>query len=288
MRYDILALKYGCLLAISLAVGITAVRLFRAPDSMLRLHWLRYVHNLDESFSALRVQLSGSRVANAQAIALPILAALALLLRLDARRTAVLVALVLFTPTLLLAHALRKRRERIERDTNGFLIGLANSLKASPSLGKALGRVETVLSGPLATEISEVTRDIRLGAGVDQALLALGARVKSPALDSALTGILIGRQVGGNLPEILETTASTLREMERLEGVVRSKTAEGKAQVVVIALAPPIVFLAFDTLQHGYFDPFTASLPGMGLLAFACILWVGAAIMAKHILTVDV
>jgi tight adherence protein B len=288
MSPEILLLKYSCLLLTALAVGIATVRLARAPDSALRVQWLRYVRKLDDGFGVLALRISGNQVASAQALALPLLAALAAELRLEARQTIALALLALLAPALLVARALRKRLERIERDTNGFLVGLANSLKASPSLGKALIRVETILSGPLATEIAGVTRDIRLGASVDQALLSLGARVKSPALDSALTGILIGRQVGGNLPEILETTANTLREMERLDGVVRSKTAEGKAQIIVIALAPPVVFMAFDNLQRGYFDPFTASLPGMALLAVACIMWVGAVIMAKQILTVDI
>jgi tight adherence protein B len=281
-------LKYACLTLTAVAVGIAAFRLARAPDSALRVQWMRYVRKLDDGFGVLGLQMSGHQVASAQALALPLLAASAAELRLEARQTVALALLALLAPALLVARALRKRLERIEGDTNGFLVGLANSLKASPSLGKALIRVETILSGPLATEIGGVTRDIRLGASVDQALLSLGARVKSPALDSALTGILIGRQVGGNLPEILETTANTLREMERLDGVVRSKTAEGKAQIIVIALAPPVVFMAFDNLQRGYFDPFTASLSGMVLLAAACIMWVGAVIMAKQILTVDI
>lgn len=288
MSPDIVLLKYASLGAGALCAALTAVKLLHAPDSAVRVQWLRYVQKLDTSFAALQVSLNGRVLAGAQAVSLPLLAAVAAELRLEGLHTAALAFALVFAPYLLVQRALRKRLERIEGDTNGFLVGLANSLKASPSLGKALGRVENVLSGPLATEIGEVTRDIRLGASVDQALLALGARVKSPALDSALTGILIGRQVGGNLPEILETTASTLREMERLDGVVRSKTAEGKAQVVVIALAPPIVFLAFDNLQKGYFDPFTANLTGMLLLAAACTLWLGAVIMAKKILTVDI
>ncbi len=288
MSPDIIALKYACLATAALGVGIASVKLLHAPDSALRVHWLRYVRKLDMSFAVLQLRLNGSTVAAAQAISLPVLAAAAAGLRLEGMHTIALTLALIFAPFLLVQRALRKRLERIEADTNGFLVGLANSLKASPSLGKALGRVENVLSGPLATEIGEVTRDIRLGASVDQALLSLGARVKSPALDSALTGVLIGRQVGGNLPEILETTAGTLREMERLDGVVRSKTAEGKAQVIVIALAPPIVFLAFDNLQKGYFDPFTADLNGVLLLSAACVLWLGSVLMAKKILTVDI
>lgn len=288
MTPDIVVLKCACLATASVGVGILAVKLVHAPDSALRVHWLRYVQKLDTSLTILQLKITGTMIASAQAVALPLLAAVAAEFRMDGMHAIAFAMIITLAPFLLVERAMAKRLARIETDTNGFLVGLANSLKASPSLGKALGRVENILSGPLATEIGEVTRDIRLGASVDQALLALGARVKSPALDSALTGILIGRQVGGNLPEILETTAGTLREMERLEGVVRGKTAEGKAQVIVIALAPPIVFLAFDNLQHGYFDPFTADLTGMLLLAAACVLWLGAVIMAKKILTVDI
>jgi tight adherence protein B len=94
--------------------------------------------------------------------------------------------------------------------------------------------------------------------------------------------------VGGDLPKILERTAATLREMTRLQGVVRSKTAEGKAQVTVLAIFPVFILLLFDTVSHGYFDPLTASIFGWGVIVLSLVLWLGSVIVARKVLAVDI
>ncbi|MBX3252394.1 MAG: type II secretion system F family protein, partial [Myxococcales bacterium] len=110
----------------------------------------------------------------------------------------------------------------------------------------------------------------------------------SRQLDSALSSILIGRQVGGNLPKVLETTAGTLREMRRLEGVVRTKTAEGKAQLWVIALMPFGLLLGLNVLWPGYFDPLTKSLVGYLIIIGCTSCWVASIVLARKVLNVDI
>jgi len=100
--------------------------------------------------------------------------------------------------------------------------------------------------------------------------------------------VLIGRQVGGNLPKILETTAAALREMQRLEGVVRTKTAEGKTQLWVLALFPFFMLYAFDKISPGYFEPLTENFLGYTCAVIAFTLWVAAILWARKILNVDI
>jgi tight adherence protein B len=116
----------------------------------------------------------------------------------------------------------------------------------------------------------------------------MGARVRSMPLDATLSSILIGRQVGGNLTEILETTAGTLREMGRLQGVLRAKTAEGKGQLMVLAVFPAVILVAFDLMSPGYFDPLTSSTVGYVVIALATGLWIAAVLAARKILAVDI
>jgi tight adherence protein B len=94
--------------------------------------------------------------------------------------------------------------------------------------------------------------------------------------------------VGGNLPKILETTANSLREMARLEGVVRTKTAEGKMQMWVLAVFPLLLILAVNSINPGYFEPMTSSLAGYLLVGFAVVFWLGALVSARKILAVDI
>ena len=80
----------------------------------------------------------------------------------------------------------------------------------------------------------------------------------------------------------------SLREMQRLEGVVRTKTAEGKAQLYVLAVFPAGITYALHKLSPGYFDPLTENLIGYIVLSLAIALWIGSILMARKILNVDI
>ena len=179
--------------------------------------------------------------------------------------------------------ALASNRGKIE----SFLLTLANALKATPSIGSALSYTQPLLAAPLDQELELALKEMRVGSSLDQALLNLAARVRSPKLDAALASLLIGRQVGGNLTQILETTAATLREMSRLRGVVRSKTAEGKSQLFVLALFPAVLVFMFDWLKPNYFAPLMNNVAGALIGLMALSLWAASIVLARKVLMVD-
>jgi tight adherence protein B len=111
--------------------------------------------------------------------------------------------------------------------------------------------------------------------------------VRSFQLDAAMSGLLIGRQTGGNVPAILDGAAQTLREIARLQGVLRSRTAEGRVQANVLAVAPIVLVFAFDLASPGYFRPLTESLAGMLVTVIALGLWVGSVLMTRRIMAVE-
>jgi tight adherence protein B len=193
-----------------------------------------------------------------------------------------------FGPALYLEQIRRRRVRAIEAKIDGFVLTLANALKATPSIGNALAYTQPLLAPPLDAEVALALKEMRLGNTVDQALLSMAGRIRSTQLDAALSGLLIGRQAGGDLPKILEKTAETLREMARLQGVVRSKTAEGKAQLAVLAVFPAVILLLFDTVSKGYFDPLTRSIFGWAVIGISIALWVASLLMARKILAVDI
>lgn len=191
-------------------------------------------------------------------------------------------------PTVWIELQRRKRVEAIEMQLDSFILALANALKSTPSIGAAFNSVVSVISEPMKSEVDSAVKEMKVGSTLDQALLHMASRVGSRQLDSALSAILIGRQVGGNLPKVLETTANTLREMRRLEGVVKTKTAEGKAQLWVIALLPFGMLVGLNVMFPGYFVPLTQSIIGYLVIAGCTASWVVSIVLARKILQVDI
>jgi tight adherence protein B len=200
----------------------------------------------------------------------------------------VVLAVVCVAPAIQLERMRLQRVVQIEEQINTFLMGLANGLKATPSLADAFAQVQFVISPPIKLEIELATKEMRVGNTLDQSLLNIAARVQSKSLDNALSAVLIGRQVGGNLPKVLETTALAIREMSRLEGVVKTKTAEGKAQLWVLGLLPLVLMFALHNMQPGYFDPLRDNIIGWIISFVAGTFWVTSIAMARKILQVDI
>ncbi len=200
----------------------------------------------------------------------------------------IVIPLVVVAPRIYFIDARSKRQSKIETQLDTFLLALANALKASPSLGDALGACTTLLRSPIREELELTMKENQLGVPLDQALLNMAQRVGSQAFSGALSTVLIGRQTGGDLPRILETAAATLREMARLEGVVRTKTAEGKAQAWVLGVVPPILVGILNWLDPQWLRPLSSTAIGYIIVTIAVAFWVAAIFAARKILAVDI
>ncbi len=193
-----------------------------------------------------------------------------------------------FAPAFYLKQSRLQHVEKLEAQVDSLILGLANALKTVPSPAAALGSLVPILPQPTRQEMERVLKEMRVGSTLEQAILNLSSRLRSPNMDSALSALLIGLQVGGNLPVVLESTAATIREINRLEGVVKTKTSEGRAQLWVLAVFPFAICFAFSQVQEGYFDPLQHTFMGYLVTAVAVMFWVASLVAASRILKVDI
>lgn len=257
-----------------------------APESGLRRAYERHVSRLDRQLRLCFLPSSGRRIAQLQlgAVLLSLSAALALSLPWGYA----LAGLGLVLPGRYLARRHRRQVSKVEGQMDSFIVGLANALKAVPSPAAALQHLAPVLPAPLRLEIERMLAELRVGSTLEQALLNMAARLESPDIESALSALLIGLQSGGNLPRVLENSAATLREMHRLEGVVRTKTSESKAQLWVLGGFPYVLAFGFNAVDPGYFLPLQSGVIGTLIVTVAGGLWLGALLTARRILKVDI
>jgi tight adherence protein B len=245
----------------------------------------RYTGSLERKLRPMFIFTPGRTIAYGQAAAMFALATAHVLFTIDFWYLGLVFIALL--PSAYIDQLRRQRVAKLEEQLDNFMLALSNALKTTPSIGAAFGSVAAVVSDPMRQEVDLALKEMKVGSSLDQALLHMAARTGSRQLDSALSAILIGRQVGGNLPRVLETTAGTLREMRRLEGVVRSKTAEAKAQLWVIALMPFGLLVGLNQIWPGYFDPLTQSIFGYIVIIACTTFWVSSLVLARKVLSVD-
>jgi tight adherence protein B len=120
---------------------------------------------------------------------------------------------------------------------------------------------------------------VNLGATVDDAMQNLGKRLKSEDLDIVISSYLVQKEVGGNLNEIMEKVAETIRERLRIQGDVRVLTAQGKLSGAIVGFLPFVVFFWLMLTNPQYFaamlgEPYWGIVPGwVPLMAGTQIPW---------------
>ena len=174
-----------------------------------------------------------------------------------------------YAPKLWLDLQWTRRLTRIDEQVEEAMVYMANSFKANPSLIEAFQDVISNMGPPIGQEIGILVREYKLGTPIDQALINLQRRVPSRNLRMAISALLIGRIVGGNIPDILEEIAGTIRESYRLERMIDARTAQGKMQAYVMGAAPSVVCALFYWLKPDLIQPLFTTLTGAIVIAIA-------------------
>jgi tight adherence protein B len=277
--------KYGG--AGLVALGLTYLVLTTIySDTVFTRYYRRYVAYLDRHLRLLFLPAIPEKIVLGQAVAAALVLAAAIFANEPTLYALLLV--VALGPQLYLGRKRTEHVTKLENQVDSFILSLANSLKTVPSPAAALTNAVPVLPSPTRLEVDRVLKEMRVGSTLEQGILNMASRLKSPAMDTALSALLIGLQVGGNLSAVLENTAATIREMNRLEGVVRTKTSEGKAQLWVLALFPFVICMLFNWVDTGYFDPLQKTAIGYVITTIAIMFWIAALLSARKILKVDI
>jgi len=157
---------------------------------------------------------------------------------------------------------------------------IANALRAGSSFLQAIELVVRESRPPISTEFGRVIREVNLGLPFDQALENMVRRVRSDDLELMATAISIQHQVGGNLAEILDSIAYTIRERVRIKGEIRTLTAQQRLSGYVVGFLPIGLAGFLFIAAPGFMDPMFQKPPEvLGLPGGVIILLVGGFMM---------
>jgi tight adherence protein B len=187
-----------------------------------------------------------------------------------------------FLPGFFLKMRQRRRLKAFNGQLGDTIVLLSNALKAGYSFAQAMATIAKSSSPPMADEFNRAVREMNLGVSVDDALQHMVKRIESEDFDLMVTAVQIHRVVGGNLAEILDTIAFTIRERIRIQGEIRTLTAQARASGYIITGLPFALALILTFISPSYITPLFHEwlgyiLIGMGLVSIA----IGYGIISK-------
>jgi tight adherence protein B len=230
----------------------------------------------------------------AQLIALTALAAcagfsVALVLQLGLAIALLLALTATGAPTLMLLVARTNRSHKISEQLPEALDMMARSLRAGHALTSAFQVVAGEMPEPVSIEFARAYEEQRLGVSLERAVTQMAARAPGNAdLKIFAVSAVIQRETGGNLAEILEKIAQTIRLRYQFYGKLRALTAEGRASAAVLGVLPFVVALALSFMRPGYLTALTETPMGRGMLAYAVASWAVGLVMLNRMTKLEV
>jgi tight adherence protein B len=193
-----------------------------------------------------------------------------------------------FSPSLLVRFYRRRRLLRFNAQLADGLQQMANALRAGFTLQQAIDQVGREGNAPLRQELGLLIKEVKLGLPLDDALAAMAKRVGSEELDLIATSTAIARQLGGNLAELFESIAATIRERFRLEGRIAALTSQGKLQGLIVAALPLCVGLFLDAYRPDLIAPMFETAYGYVLVGAVVLLQGTGFVLIRRIVAIDV
>ncbi len=189
-------------------------------------------------------------------------------------------------PKILVSRLKAKRIQKFNSQIGDALVVMSNSLRAGFSFLQSMEMVSREMPNPISEEFAHALREMNLGTPTEEALVNLTKRIDSEDIDLVITAVLIQRQVGGNLAEVLDSISHTIRERIRIKGEIKTLTAQGRVSGIIVGVLPVVIGLILSLINPSYIGVlFTNPIGWAFIVAGIISQTVGIALIKK---TVDI
>jgi tight adherence protein B len=192
------------------------------------------------------------------------------------------------SPLLYVRMRRRRRLRDFEEQLPDALSVIARSLKAGLPFTESIKMVSTEMDGPVAEEFGRVFAELNYGGDVRSALFGLLERTPSVAVMAVVTAVLIERETGGNLADVLDRIGNLIRQRFRFQRSVRTLTSEGRSTAWVASVAPFAVAAIVELSKPGWITDFVADPTGEELFLGAFALMIIGIVWLKRLVNIDV
>lgn len=191
-------------------------------------------------------------------------------------------------PCLYLMDKGRKRVEKFRAQLHEALDLIARALRAGHSFTNALKLAADEFEDPLGTEFEETLDEINFGVSVPDALRNMAQRVGCKEVQYFVVAVIIQRDTGGNLAELIESLAHIVRERFKFDGKVRILAAEGKVSAVILIILPFAVAFWVWMTTPSFLDPLFDTEVGHIMIAAAAVMMVVGSLVIRNMIKIEV
>jgi len=191
-------------------------------------------------------------------------------------------------PVMQLSRAAQKRCRMFEEKLPEALDFMARALRAGHSISVTMGMAGNELADPIGVEFKTVFDEIGFGIPFNDAMTEMARRVESHDLDFLVIALLIQRETGGNLTELLEGLAKTVRERLKLQGKVRTLSAEGRFSAMLLGSLPFVLGSILSLLNPAYMGALWRTPEGHNILIIGGVLLVVGFVTLSRIVKIKV
>jgi tight adherence protein B len=191
-------------------------------------------------------------------------------------------------PGFYVKYRINQRLRAFNNQLGDTLTLLSNAIKAGYSFAQAIDTVAKNAVPPIADEFGRAVREMNLGGSPDEALQNITKRIASADFDLVATAYAIHRTVGGNLAEILDNIAYTIRERVRIKGEIATLTAQARASGTLITFLPIVLATFMFFVTPTYFRPMFSSIIGWGLLVFGAFMIFIGNLIIRRVVAIEV
>lgn len=189
-------------------------------------------------------------------------------------------------PPILVKRAKSNRMMLFDKQLGEALTIIGNCLRAGFSFNQAMESIAQEMPDPIAKEFTKTLRDIKLGLTIESALQNMVKRLSNSDLELIISAVLIQRQVGGNLSEILDSISDTIKERLKIKVDIKVLTASGRTSGMIVGLLPVFILGILMIMNPSYVSMFFETKIGMLMLGFGVVLEIIGFICIKKVVDI--
>jgi len=181
-----------------------------------------------------------------------------------------------------------RRRKAFTEQLGDCLTTVANALRAGYSFQQAMDVVAKEMEPPMSTEFERMSTDVAMGVTLEDAMQQMNKRVGSPDFDLVVTAVLIQREIGGNLAQILDTISETIQERIRMKREINALTAQGRFSAIVLLMLPIVTAIFCWIFNNEQMQLFITEDVGHVAIAVAIVLELIGYFVIQRIVDIEI